>query len=398
MYTSLPKGWITTTLAEIAWPTNIRSVISEIAALRYVGLEHIEPRSMKLLGYDHAHAVRSSSLHFSVRDVLYGRLRPYLNKVWVAEFDGVCSPEFLVFQKNHWLNNEFLAMRMNAEDFVAFADEHASGDRPRISFVKLSRFELLLPPLAEQARIATKLTAAIERLSRGESLVARGQRRLNLYRQAVIDSAVSGRLIASSKTDSQDSGDVLLQQLLDDRRYKWQLDDGDNGSRSKQGEPRGRSLRRYSNAQLPDESTAHTLPKSWTWASIDQLAWSCGYGTSVKCSYDGEGPPVLRIPNVREGKLDISDLKYATQTSLPHSSFLDAGDMLIVRTNGSKRFLGRATVIEDTPDPPLAFASYLIRYRLLGDPRLWEWVSIAWNSELIRSMIDVRAKTTAGTV
>ncbi len=59
--------------------------------MRYVGLENIEPQTMRLVGYGNAHDVRSSSMRFSNGDVLYGKMRPYLNKVWVAEFDGLCS-------------------------------------------------------------------------------------------------------------------------------------------------------------------------------------------------------------------------------------------------------------------------------------------------------------------
>lgn len=71
---------------------------------------------MTLRSHGYARDARSSSLRFSKGDVLYGKMRPYLNKVWVAEFDGVCSAEFLVFPKSEWLNSQFLAMRLNAQD------------------------------------------------------------------------------------------------------------------------------------------------------------------------------------------------------------------------------------------------------------------------------------------
>src|ERR1022692_729856 len=119
----------------------------------YVGLEHIEPHSMRLLDHGHAREARSSSVRFSKGDILYGKMRPYLNKVWVAEFDGLCSAEFLAFSKRQGLSSEFLAVRLNAEDFVAFANGQVSGERPRVDFDKLSRFTILLPPTAEQERI-----------------------------------------------------------------------------------------------------------------------------------------------------------------------------------------------------------------------------------------------------
>ena len=392
----VPTGWAKTTLGEIAWPTRVRAVPTNVGELRYIGLEHIEPENMRLLGHDSAKLFRSSSLRFSTGDVLYGRMRPYLNKVWVAEFDGICSAEFIVFEKTRWLNNEFLAARLNADDFVAFAEEHASGDRPRVAFSQLAQFKLLLPPLAEQGRIAAKLGAAMARLREGESLVTRGRRRVEQYRQAVIDAAVTGQLSQAWRNGSADKGESLLQRLLDDRIHKWEnaklLRRDTSGVN--QGEEKRRS--RYKRPKPPDQSVPQMLPETWTWASIDQLAWASGYGTSIKCTYDAEGPPVLRIPNVRERQLDFRDVKYATQAALPDSRFVTAGDMLLVRTNGSKHLLGRAAVIQHEPDRKYSFASYLIRYRLVGDARLWSWISLAWDSAFVRSMIETRAKTTAG--
>jgi type I restriction enzyme S subunit len=83
---------------------------------------------MKLLKHAYAREVRSSSMRFSRGDVLYGKMRPYLNKVWLAEFDGLCSAEFLVFAQRDGVNNQFLAARLNADDFVGFAQEQVSGD------------------------------------------------------------------------------------------------------------------------------------------------------------------------------------------------------------------------------------------------------------------------------
>ena len=99
MPNELPHGWVNTTLGEIVEPSRQRALPTEFPDMRYVGLEHIEQHTMRLLGYGSARDVRSSSVRFLKGDVLYGKMRPYLNKVWVAEFDGLCSAEFLVFTK-----------------------------------------------------------------------------------------------------------------------------------------------------------------------------------------------------------------------------------------------------------------------------------------------------------
>lgn len=69
---NLPKGWVKTTLGEIAEPSRERASPTNDPAVRYVGLEHIETQSMRLLGYGYARETRSSSLRFSRGDILYG--------------------------------------------------------------------------------------------------------------------------------------------------------------------------------------------------------------------------------------------------------------------------------------------------------------------------------------
>jgi len=159
MRTSIPKRWIETTLGEITAPSRERAIGREFPDVPFVGLEHVQPQTMRLLGHGRGSDIRSSSVRFYKGDVLYGKMRPYLNKVWVAEFDGLCSAEFFVFSRFAELNNEFLAIRLNANDFVDFANSQVSGERPRINFEKVSQFPILLPPLSELYRGIIALTA-----------------------------------------------------------------------------------------------------------------------------------------------------------------------------------------------------------------------------------------------
>src|SRR5687767_14299387 len=117
-----PKGWVATTLGELSVPSRSRALPSDEPDLPYVGMEHIEAHTMKLVGHGNATGLRSSSVRFNKGDVLYGKMRPYLNKVWHAEFDGLCSAEFLVFPRTEGLSNQLLAYRLNCQDFVNFAN------------------------------------------------------------------------------------------------------------------------------------------------------------------------------------------------------------------------------------------------------------------------------------
>ena len=472
----LPQGWVKTTLAEVNVPSRARALPSEVPDLPYVGMEHVEAQTMKLLGQGHASGLRSSSVRFSKGDVLYGKMRPYLNKVWLAEFDGLCSAEFLVFPKFEGLNSQLFAYRLNSQDFVTFANHQVSGDRPRVDFGKLAKFPYLLPPSREQERIVAKLNALLSRVAAGEAAARRALDRLQRYRAAVLHAAVTGELTREwRKTHNPGgTGAQLLKRLHKVRRSRWELHwftgkldlfitdlkkgkfprsrvlvlehflrqlcsfrdkvqplsswDGDwdeqwnefksienlfdtttkqhpsvrdGATRFRRGFGYLQSGRWksefYSDPQPPRPNTLPVVPRGWASASIDQLGWASGYGTSVKCTYDAKGPAVLRIPNIRNREFDFTDLKYATKPKeISDDGFVAPGDFLLIRTNGSIGLIGRAGIAKSALGTKCSFASYLIRFRLVGEKTLWSWISLAWDSHTIRSAIQSRAATTAG--
>lgn len=128
---------------------------------------------------------------------------------------------------------------------------------------------------------------------------------------------------------------------------------------------------------------------------LGKLITDLRYGTSIKCSYEANGPPVLRIPNVQEGRIDRSDLKFATDADAELSSFeVRHGDLLFVRTNGSRDLIGRVAWVDGAEG--MAFASYLIRARpdqSVLDPR---YAVIALSAPSPRARIESKAATTAG--
>ena len=76
---------------------------------------------MRILGTVPSSTMRSSAVHFYSGDVLYGCLRPYLNKVYRPNFEGLASAEFIVFPELTQLDNRYLQYNLNSARFVAFA-------------------------------------------------------------------------------------------------------------------------------------------------------------------------------------------------------------------------------------------------------------------------------------
>ena len=139
------------------------------------------------------------------------------------------------------------------------------------------------------------------------------------------------------------------------------------------------------------------MPEGWARATVEQLLARSEYGTSVKCSYDTRGLPVLRIPNIVAGEIDLTDVKYATK-SVPVDSetALAKGDVLMCRTNGSVRLVGKTAVVNSEMEPYHGFASYLLRFRLMETEVLPKWFHLYATSQLGRTFIEQNAASSAG--
>jgi type I restriction enzyme S subunit len=111
------------------------------------------------------------------------------------------------------------------------------------------------------------------------------------------------------------------------------------------------------------------------------------YGTSEKANGNGVGVPVLRIGNIKERDIDFTELKYV---SLPQKALagllIKKGDVLVIRTSGSRDLVGTCAVFRNDGD--FVFASYLIRLRFDHSKMIPEFVSWFLNSQLGRQQVD----------
>jgi type I restriction enzyme S subunit len=111
------------------------------------------------------------------------------------------------------------------------------------------------------------------------------------------------------------------------------------------------------------------------------------YGTSEKANTDGRGTPVLRIGNIKDRKLDLSELKHIELPKKTLESLrLRDGDIVIIRTSGSRDLVGTCAVFHGAED--FIFASYLIRLRAAADKAAPDFISWFINSPLGREQVD----------
>lgn len=128
-----------------------------------VGLEHIDAGDMHLRKSAGIEESTTFTKKFQKGDVLFGRRRAYLKKAAQADFDGICSGDITVFRTKKDLILSLLPFIVNNDKFFDYAVKHSAGGlSPRVKFKDLANYEFLLPPKAEQARLAELLWAMDE--------------------------------------------------------------------------------------------------------------------------------------------------------------------------------------------------------------------------------------------
>ena len=162
--------------APLSQLVQFKRIITKVSErMRYIGLASITSNTGQLS--DAEETATGHCIAFESGDVLYGRLRPYLNKVWLADSDGVCSTEFHVMQPSDQeeLRSEYLAVVMRTSLIVAQTKHMMTGNtHPRITNVDV---ENLLIPLAD---FTLQRTVVEETLSRQAEAL-----RLRVHAEAV---------------------------------------------------------------------------------------------------------------------------------------------------------------------------------------------------------------------
>ncbi len=161
---NLKPGWKSWRFDQIAINVNERiDDPSKAGVEHYVGLEHLDPDSLKIRRWGRPDDVEATKLCFKKGDIIFGRRRAYQRKLGVAEFDGICSAHAMVLRpRTDVVLPEFLPFFMQSDLFMNRAVEISVGSlSPTINWKTLAVQQFGLPPLEEQLRLV-ELFLALE--------------------------------------------------------------------------------------------------------------------------------------------------------------------------------------------------------------------------------------------
>lgn len=166
----LPEVWEWRRLDDIApidtkpvWPNNEPDKL-----FRYIALENIESGTGNLTGFKPTKGaqIKSNKFRFDTHHVLLGKLRPYLNKVFVPNFEGICSTDILpLLPDPKVLLREFFAICLRSPYFIEYSKTKMEGAKmPRLRTPDLENYKIPIPPLLEQRRIVKRIEKLTQRV------------------------------------------------------------------------------------------------------------------------------------------------------------------------------------------------------------------------------------------
>ena len=261
----------------------------------YLGLEHLASGRLARIGGGRAAKMRSTTSAFKPGDVLYGKLRPYLDKAVLADVAGVCTTELLVLRAKAGVDPRFLAAVVHSPSFLEYAVAGTTGvQHPRTSWPHIREFKAPAFALDEQQQIADILWLVHKAISHSETLMEEGQALKRAAMRTLFTRGLRG--------------------------------------------------------EAQKETEIGPTPESWQVVNFASVRERLQYGTSVRCTYNVSEHSVLRIPNIEPQQVTTDDLKYCTLTGDDAAKYqLENGDLIFIRTNGVLDRLGSCAVYDGNP-------------------------------------------------
>ncbi|MCT8467536.1 restriction endonuclease subunit S [Chromohalobacter canadensis] len=292
-------------------------------------LEDIEKESSRLLQriLYKDRPFKSSKNRFIPGDVLYGKLRPYLDKVFVADRPGACTTEIIPIRGFHGICPFYLRIALKSSAFKSYADDATHGmNLPRLGTDRARMAVLPLPPKEEQSRIAEKvdeLMALCDRLEQqvGDQLEAHEllvctlldaltssedsgelgenwahvaehfdslfttEASIDKLKQTILQLAVMGRLVPQAPKEEPGS---VLQDRINEERNRLKKFEG---------------MRTKASDHISPEEMYLGTPDDWAWVRLGNTAKFIDYRGKTPKKTD-KGKRLITAKNIRKGVID----------------------------------------------------------------------------------------------
>ncbi|OOE83905.1 restriction endonuclease subunit S domain-containing protein [Salinivibrio sharmensis] len=363
---------------------------------------------------------KSTKNSFQKNDVIYGKLRPYLDKVLVADEDGACTTEMIPIRGYIGLMPEFIRLVLKTPYFIEYANTSTHGmNLPRMGTDKARAALFPLAPLNEQHRIVAKVDelmalcdqleqqteASIEahqvlvttlldtltnsadadelmqnwaRISEHFDTLFTTEESIDQLKQTILQLAVMGKLVPQDPNDEPAS--ELLKRIAEE---KAQLVKDKKIKKQKALPP------------IAEDEKPFELPSGWEICRLGELLPQFQNGASSRGDKEGNEVAVLRLADIKERQISLDDTRSIVieRKSIERYS-LQEGDVLIIRVNGSADIVGRFVTCHEDYDA--IYCDHFIRMRFPVECYMPSFLSLLGDSSIIREKIADLFISTAG--
>jgi len=276
-------------------------------------------------------------------DILLARYGGSLGKVFRAHngaYNVALAKVVKLFPK--LLDDKYTYLYYCSSFYQDFCVKASSGRSAQAGFNRNDMNKLIfpLPPIAEQQRIAMKIESLFSRLDEARDKAQEVVDGFDSRRAAILAQAFSGKLTEKWRRENNHSLDELKDSVL------------------------------------------------------SEVVSGFKYGSSEKSTYENDGIPVLRIPNIGDGIIDFSDMKFLSHNSVDLENQVHEDDILIIRSNGSRDLVGKCAIVPSL-EKNYTYASFLIRIKP-SEVILPRFLLLYLNSSIARSQMFIKAKSSSG--
>lgn len=262
----------------------------------------------------------------------------------------------------------YLESFLRSKECQASLDQMKTGISDSGLNLTQDRFsELTIPvaPVREQQRIVAKIEELLSDLDAGVASLERVKVNLTRYKASVLKAAVEGKLTEKWREEhpNVEPASALLESILVERRASWEEEQLGKYEEKGQTPPRG-WRERYKEPQGLDTGELSSLPRGWSWTSLDVLLREpLRNGHSARMSETGEGIRTLTLTAVTEGDFSEKNTKLTVaDAARVRELWLEPGDILIERSN-TPELVGTARLF-DGPARYAVFPDLMIRARV----------------------------------
>ena len=202
----MPDGWVWTTLGEISTYGECNTItIDEIGKDAWIlELEDLEKDTAAILQTltKKERSIKGVRHKFCKGEVLYSKLRTYLNKVLVAPNDGYCTTEIMPFNSFCSISTDYLCHVLRSSYFLGYTLQCGYGVKmPRLSTNDARKGMIPLPPLAEQLRIVNEIERLFAAINTLENSKTHLHTAIKQAKNKILDLAIHGKLVPQDPND-----------------------------------------------------------------------------------------------------------------------------------------------------------------------------------------------------